>query len=189
MFVTNLKAKKIKSFFKIQGLALWLGAATTMEGMTQTCASVLGMEEMRKKRTAAAFLCCRLITVGSWLELIVIEPNHCRLLAWTGSDKWPPKHCWCKPQTNSDSCHHYRFGHIPNQFLVFGVKNRQWRVNIVDSPNSGSDEAGSEVLFCSSVESKNSKPKVYHTWFCYRQLRCNRVHGSCSVRIVRRTIY
>ena len=38
-----------------------------------------GREE--KERTAAAFLCCRLITVGSWLEPTVIEPNHCRLLA------------------------------------------------------------------------------------------------------------
>ena len=39
-------------------------------------ASVLGMEERRKKRTAAAFLCYRIITVGSWLEPTVIEPNH-----------------------------------------------------------------------------------------------------------------
>ena len=51
-----------------------------MEGRVQTRASVLRMEERRKERTAAAFLCCRLITVGSWLEPTVIEPNHCRLL-------------------------------------------------------------------------------------------------------------
>ena len=70
---------------------------------------VLGMEERRKKRTAAAFLCCRLITVGSWLEPTVIDPNHCRLLAWTGSDKWPPKHYRFKPQTGSDVVLHYRF--------------------------------------------------------------------------------
>ena len=43
-------------------------------------ASILGMEDMRKKRMAAGFLCCSLITVGSWLEPTVIEPNHCRLL-------------------------------------------------------------------------------------------------------------
>ena len=57
MFVTNLKAKKIKPFFKIQALALWWRAAATMEGKAQTRASVLGMEERRKERTAAAFLC------------------------------------------------------------------------------------------------------------------------------------
>ena len=28
-----------------------------------------------------SLLCCRLITIGSWLELIVIELNHCWLLA------------------------------------------------------------------------------------------------------------
>ena len=72
MFVTNLKAKKIKSFFKIQALASWGRAAAAMEGRVQTRASVLGMEERRKERMAAAFLCCRLITVGSWLEPTVI---------------------------------------------------------------------------------------------------------------------
>ena len=87
-----------------------------MEGRAQTRASVLKMEERRKKRTAAAFLCCRLITVGSWLEPTVIEPNHCWLLAWTGSDMWPSSHCRLETQTGSDSCHHCRFGHIPNQF-------------------------------------------------------------------------
>ena len=98
--------KKIKPFFKIQALASWWRAAATMEGRTQTRASVLGMEEMRKKRTAAAFLCCRFITVGSWLEPTVIEPNHYRLLAWTGSDIWLSSHCWLETQTDSDSCHH-----------------------------------------------------------------------------------
>ena len=97
-----------------------------------------------------SILCCRLITVGSRLEPTVIEPNHCRLLAWTGSDIWPSSHCRLETQTGSDSCHHCRFGHISNQFLVFKAKNRQWRVNTVGSPNSGSDKAGSEVLFYSS---------------------------------------
>ena len=73
--------KKIKQFFKIQVLASWWRAAATIEGRAQTCASVLRMEEMRKKRTAAAFLCCRLITVGYWLEPTVIDPNHCQLFA------------------------------------------------------------------------------------------------------------
>ena len=44
-----------------------------MEGRLQTRVSVLGMEERRKERTAATFLCCRLITVGSWLEPTVIN--------------------------------------------------------------------------------------------------------------------
>jgi hypothetical protein len=51
------------------------------EGRVQTHASVLGMEERGKERTVASFLCCRLITVGSWLEPTVIVPNHCPLLA------------------------------------------------------------------------------------------------------------
>jgi hypothetical protein len=70
-------------------------------------------------------LCYRIMTVGSWLEPTVIEPNHCRLLAWTGSDMWPSSHCRLETQTNSDISHHCRFGHIPNQFLVFRAKNRQ----------------------------------------------------------------
>ena len=98
-----------------------------------------------------SLLCCRLITIGSWLEPTVIEPNHYWLLAWTGSDMWPSSHCRLETQTDSDSCHHCRFGHIPNQFLVFRAKNRQWRVNTAGSPNSSSDEAGNEVLFCSSA--------------------------------------
>ena len=52
-----------------------------MEGRVQMRASILRMEERRKERTAAAFLCCRLITVGSWLELAVIEANHDRFVA------------------------------------------------------------------------------------------------------------
>ena len=47
-------------------------SSATMEGRVQTRASVLRMEERRKKRTAATFLGCRLITVGSWLEPTVI---------------------------------------------------------------------------------------------------------------------
>jgi hypothetical protein len=67
------------------------------------------MEERRKERTAAAFLCCRLITVGSWIEPTVIEHNNCRLLAKTGSDEWPPKHCRFKPQTGNNVVLHCRF--------------------------------------------------------------------------------
>jgi len=52
-----------------------------MEGRAQTHASVFEMEERRKERMAAAFLCCSLITVGSWIEPTVIKLNHCRLLA------------------------------------------------------------------------------------------------------------
>ena len=133
-----------------------------MEGRAQTHASVLGMEQRRKERTAAAFLCCRLITIGSWLEPTVIEPNHCRLLAWTDSDMWPSSHYQLETQTGSDSCHHCRFRHIPNQFLVFRAKNRQWRVNIAGSPNSGSDEADSEVLFCSSGCCPTQSEKELH---------------------------
>ena len=101
--------KKIKLFFKIQALASWWKAAAAMEGRVQTRVSVLGMEERRKKRTAAVFLYCRLITIGSWLEPTVIELNHCRFVAWTGSDKWPQKHCQFKPQTGSDVVLHCRF--------------------------------------------------------------------------------
>ena len=51
-----------------------------MEGMVQTRASVLGMEERRNGREEDGYslLCCRLIIVGSWLEPTVIEHNHCR---------------------------------------------------------------------------------------------------------------
>ena len=80
-----------------------------MEGRAQTRASVLGMEERRKKRTVAAFLCCRLITIGSWLEPTVIEPNHCQFMALIGSDEWLPKHYRFKPQTDSDVVLHCRF--------------------------------------------------------------------------------
>ena len=48
--------KKIKPFFKIQVLASWWRAAAIMEERAQMRASVLGMEERRKERTAAAFL-------------------------------------------------------------------------------------------------------------------------------------
>ena len=62
------------------------------------------------------------ITIGSWLEPTVIAPNHCRLLVRTGSDKWPPTHCRCKPQTNSDVVLHYRFNPSPNHFLIFKLR-------------------------------------------------------------------
>ena len=102
--------KKIKPFFKIQALASWWRAAAIMEGRAQTRASVLEIEERRKKRTDATFLCYRLITVSSWLEPTVIGPNHCRFVAWTGSDEWPPKHYRFKPQTGSDVVLYYRCG-------------------------------------------------------------------------------
>jgi hypothetical protein len=57
----------------------------------------------------ASFLYCHFIIVGSWLEPIVIAPNHYRFLARTGSDKWPPTHYRCKPQTGSDVVLHCRF--------------------------------------------------------------------------------
>ena len=131
-----------------------------MEGGAQTRASILGLEERRKERTAVAFLCCRLITIGSWLEPTVIESNHCQLLAWTGSDMWLSSHYRLEIQTGSDSCRHCRFGHIPNQFLVFRDKNRQWRINTTGSPNFGSDEVDSELLFCSSE--KHDIPIICH---------------------------
>ena len=89
--------KKMKPLFQIQELASRWRAAATMEGRAQMCASVLEIEERRKKTIAVAFLWCRLITVSSWLEPTVIWPNHCRFVAWTGSDKWPQKHYRFKP--------------------------------------------------------------------------------------------
>ena len=70
------------------------------------------------------FLNCHLITVGTWLDLTMIAPNHCWFLARTGSDKWPITHCWCKPQTGSDSdvVLHYRFYPSPNHFLIFKLR-------------------------------------------------------------------
>ena len=115
-----------------------------MEGRAQTHASVLGMEETRKKRTAATFLCCRLITVGSWLEPTVIELNHCRFLAWTGSDKWPLKHCqWCGPSLSVLA--------QPQLFFHFQAHNRQWRYITAGSHKSGSDDAGNDVQIWRSV--------------------------------------
>ena len=49
----------------------------------------------------------------------VVAPNHCRLLVRTNSDKWPPSHYRCKPQTGSDVVLHYRFQPSPNNFLIF----------------------------------------------------------------------
>ena len=81
MFVTNLKAKKDQAILQNPSASFKVKSTATMEGRVQTRASVLGMDERRKERTTAAFLCCRLITFGYWLEPTVIEPNHCRLLA------------------------------------------------------------------------------------------------------------
>jgi hypothetical protein len=55
-----------------QEVASWFWATATIEGRVQTRASVLGMEERRKKRMAAAFLCC--------------QAYHRRFLARTNSD-------------------------------------------------------------------------------------------------------
>ena len=98
----TLKQKDKAILQKIQALASWWRAAATMEGKVQTRASVLGMKERRKERTAAAFLCCRLIIVGSWIEPTVIEPNHCRFVAWTGSVLVGTHHCRFKPRADSD---------------------------------------------------------------------------------------
>ena len=80
MFVTNLKEKD-QAILQNPSTSFMVKSSRNNGGKGPNGASVLGMEERRKKRTAAAFLCCRLITVGSWLEPTVIEPNHCRLLA------------------------------------------------------------------------------------------------------------
>ena len=150
-----------------------------MVGRAQTRTSILRIEERRKERMAVAFLCGGLITVGSWIEPTVIDHNHCWLLAWTGSDMWPSSHYQLETQTGNDSCHHCRFGHIPNQFLVFRAKNRQWRVNIAGSPNFGS-----EVQFCSnfwfSKQRTGSKGStLIHSWMA-RKAACSFVPFSLA---------
>jgi hypothetical protein len=70
----------------------------------------------------ASFLYYHFITVGSWLEPTVIAPNHCRFLARTESDKWPPAHYRCKPQTSSDVVLHCQFLSSPNYFLIFKLR-------------------------------------------------------------------
>jgi hypothetical protein len=66
-----------------------------------------GREEEGEDGTS--FLYYHFITGGSWLEPTVIAPNHCRFLARTGSDKWPPTHYRWKPQIGSDVVLHYQF--------------------------------------------------------------------------------
>jgi hypothetical protein len=69
-----------------------------------------------------SFLYCHFITVGSWLEPTVIEPNHYRFLARTSNDKWPSTHCRCQLQTSSDVDFHCRFWSSPNHFLIFKLR-------------------------------------------------------------------
>ena len=78
-----------------------------VKGQNARLCSRDGREE--EEEDDCSLLCCRLITVGSWLEPTVIEPNHCRFVAWIGSAEWPPKHCRFKPQTGSDEVLHCRF--------------------------------------------------------------------------------
>ena len=70
----------------------------------------------------ARFLYCHFITIDSWLEPTVIALNQCRILARTGSDKWPSTHCRFQPRTSSDVDLHCRFLSIPNHFLIFKLK-------------------------------------------------------------------
>jgi hypothetical protein len=54
--------------------------------------------------------------------LLVIALNHCRFLARTGSDMWPPTHCRFQPQTGSDIDLHCRFWPTTNYFLILKLK-------------------------------------------------------------------
>ena len=99
---------------------------------TRLCAQD-GREE--EGEDGASFLYCYFITVSSWLEPIVIAPNHCRLLDRTGSDKQTSSHYRCKPQTRSDVDLHCRFWPSPNHFVILSsepaVKVHHRRFNLI----------------------------------------------------------
>ena len=44
-------------------------------------------EREEEEEDGCSLLCCRLITVDSWLKPTVIELNHCRFVASTGGDE------------------------------------------------------------------------------------------------------
>ena len=80
MFVTNLKEKD-QAIIQNPN-ASFIVKSSRNNGEKGLNARLCSRDEREEEgEDGCSLFCCRLITVGFWLEPIVIEPNHCRLLA------------------------------------------------------------------------------------------------------------
>ena len=79
MFVTNLKAKN-QVILQNPSASFMVKSSRNNggKGPNACLCSRDGREE--EGEDSCNLLCCRLITIGSWLEPTMIEPNHYRLL-------------------------------------------------------------------------------------------------------------